>query len=53
MLAQVKEIVRGNNVIVEDDKILDYEGKEVIVTFLDYAEKKTDKSFDIKKQTLF
>lgn len=49
MLAQVKGIVRGNTVIVEDDDILGYEGKEVIVTFLDYAEKKTDKPFDIKQ----
>lgn len=49
MLAQVKGIVKGNTVIVEDDDILGYEGKEVIVIFPDYAEKETDKPFDIKQ----
>lgn len=46
MLAQVKGIVRGNTVVVEDNDILDYDGKEVIVTFLDHEEKQTEKTFD-------
>lgn len=49
MLAQVKGIVRGNTVVVEDTDILDYDGKEVIVTFLDYAEKQIEKPFDIRQ----
>lgn len=49
MLVQVKGIVRGNTVVVEDNDILDYDGKEVIVTFLDHAEKQTEKPFDIRQ----
>lgn len=35
MLA-VKGIIKGNTVIVDGDDIRDYDGKDVIVTILDY-----------------
>lgn len=40
MLAAVKGIVRGNTVIIEDEDIRSYDGAEVVVTLLDYPEKK-------------
>lgn len=44
MLAAVKGIVRGNTVVVENDDIRDYDGTEVIVTLLDYVDKKKKKT---------
>ena len=43
MLAAVKGIVQGNTVIIEDDDIREYDGTEVIVTLLNYPQKKTSK----------
>ncbi|MCM1256853.1 MAG: hypothetical protein NC307_03270 [Roseburia sp.] len=39
MLPQVKGIVRGNTVVIEDDNIQEYDGTEVIVTMLEYRKK--------------
>ena len=44
MLAAVKGIVQGNTVVIEDDDIREYEGTEVVVTLLDYPQKKTAKT---------
>ena len=48
MLAAVKGIVQGNTVIIEDDDIREYDGAEVIVTFLNapYKEKKAPVDWD-------
>ncbi len=43
MLAAVKGIIRGNTVVIEDEDIKDYEGKDVIVTILDYQDRKIQK----------
>lgn len=43
MLAAVKGVVQGNTVIIEDDDIREYDGTEVIVTLLNYPQKKTRK----------
>ncbi len=40
MLSQVKGIVRGNTVVIEDDNIQEYDGTEVIVTMLEYGKKR-------------
>ena len=40
MLAAVKGIVQGNTVIIEDEDIREYDGTEVIVTLLNYPQKK-------------
>jgi len=48
MLAAVKGVVKGNTIVVNED-ILGYDGTEVIVTFLEYAdikEKKQRKPID-------
>ncbi len=42
MLAAVRGVVQGNTVIIEDD-IRKYDGVEVIVTLLDYPQKKAKK----------
>ena len=44
MLAAVKGIVQGNTVIIEDEDIRDYDGAEVIVTLLNYPQKKVRKA---------
>lgn len=44
MLAAVKGVIRGNTVVIEDEDIKDYEGKDVIVTILDYPNRKMQKS---------
>ena len=44
MLAAVKGIVQGNTVVIEDDDIREYEGTEVVVTLLDYPQKKVTKA---------
>ena len=43
MLAAVKGIVQGNTVVIEDEDIRDYDGAEVIVTLLNYQQKKQRK----------
>ncbi len=43
MLAAVKGIVQGNTVIIEDEDIREYDGTEVIVTLLNYPQKKEKK----------
>ena len=43
MLAAVKGIVQGNTVIIDDEDIREYDGAEVIVTLLDYPQKKVRK----------
>ena len=44
MLAAVKGIVQGNTVVIEDADIRDYDGTEVIVTLLNYPQRKTEKA---------
>ena len=44
MLAAVKGIVQGNTVVIQDDDIRDYDGEEVIVTLLNYPQKKEKKA---------
>lgn len=44
MLAAVKGIVQGNTVVIKDDNIREYDGAEVVVTFLNYPQKKTKKA---------
>ena len=34
MLAAVKGIIRGNTVVIENEDLYEYEGSEVVVTFL-------------------
>ena len=41
MLA-VKGIIQGNTVVFEDEDIRNYDGRDVIVTILDYPYKKTE-----------
>lgn len=43
MLAAVKGIVQGNTVIIEDEDIRKYDGAEVVVTVLNYPQKRTKK----------
>ena len=42
MLAAVKGIVQGNTVVIEDEDIRDYDGTEVIVTLLNYPQRKVN-----------
>lgn len=44
MLAAVKGIVQGNTVVIEDEDIRDYDGAEVIVTLLNYPQRKVKKA---------
>lgn len=44
MLAEVKGIVQGNTVLIDDDDIREYDGTEVVVTLLDYPQKKVKKA---------
>ena len=44
MLAAVKGFVRGNTVVIEDEDIRDYDGAEVVVTLLNYPQKKAKKA---------
>ena len=44
MLAAVRGIVQGNTVVIEDEDIRDYDGTEVIVTLLNYPQKKAKKA---------
>lgn len=43
MLAAVKGIIQGNTVVIADDDIREYDGAEVVVTLLDYPQKKEKK----------
>lgn len=43
MLAAVKGVVQGNTVIIEGDDIREYDGTEVVVTLLNYPQKKADR----------
>ncbi len=38
MLAAVKGIVKGNTVVIENEDLKEYDGSEVIVTFLERPE---------------
>ncbi len=44
MLAAVKGIIQGNTVVIKDDDIREYDGAEVVVTLLNYPQKKTKKT---------
>ena len=44
MLAAVKGIVKGNTVVIDDEDIRDYDGAEVIVTLLNYPQRKAKKA---------
>ena len=44
MLAAVKGIVQGNTVVIEDEDIRDYDGAEVVVTLLNYPQRKAKKA---------
>lgn len=44
MLAAVKGIVQGNTVVIEDDDIREYDGAEVVVTLLNYPQRKAAKA---------
>lgn len=44
MLAAVKGIVQGNTIVVNDDSLQDYQGKDAIVTILDFPYKKNKKN---------
>ena len=46
MLAAVKGIVQGNTVVIEDEDIRNYDGTEVIVTLLNYPQKKAPVDWD-------
>lgn len=43
LLAAVKGIVKGNTVVIDDEDIRDYDGAEVIVTLLNYPQRKAKK----------
>ena len=51
MMLAVKGIIQGNAVVIEDEDIKKYEGKDVIVTILDYPYKKLhkEKKVDLRK----
>lgn len=40
MLAAVKGIIKGNTVVIENEDLREYDGTEVVVTLLDYPNKK-------------
>lgn len=44
MLAAVKGIIRGNKVVIEDEDLHEYDGTEVVVTLLDYPNRKKQKA---------
>lgn len=48
MLA-VKGTIQGNTVVVEEEDIKRFDGKDVIVTILDYPYKQQKKKIDLKK----
>lgn len=46
MLVAVKGIIQGNTVVIADDDIREYDGAEVVVTLLDYPQKKASVDWD-------
>lgn len=42
-MVAVRGIIQGNTVVVEDENIRDYDGKDVIVTILDYPYRQSQK----------
>lgn len=48
MLA-VKGIIQGNTVVIEDEDIKKYDGKDVIVTILDFPYREQTQKVDLKK----
>lgn len=48
MLA-VKGTIQGNTVVIEEEDIKRFNGKDVIVTILDYPYKQQKKKIDLKK----
>lgn len=46
MLMAVKGIMRGNTVVIENEDMKEYDGTEVVVTFLEYPKKKRKESID-------
>ena len=48
MLA-VKGTIQGNTVVIEEEDLRRYDGKDVIVTILDYPYKQQKKKVDLKK----
>lgn len=45
MLAAVKGIIKGNTVIIENEDLHEYDGAEVVVTVLEYPNKRMEKEF--------
>lgn len=43
MLAAVKGIIKGNTVIIENEDLKEYDGSEVVVTFLESPDVSTKK----------
>ena len=48
MLA-VKGTIQGNTVVIKDEDIKKYDGKDVIVTILDFQYERQKKQVDLKK----
>lgn len=48
MLA-VKGTIQGNTVVIKDEDIKEYDGKDVIVTILDFQYERQKKQVDLKK----
>ncbi len=48
MLA-VKGTIQGNTVVIKDEDIKEYDGKDVIVTILDFPYERQKKQVDLKK----
>lgn len=44
MLAAVKGVVHGNMVHIKDEDMREYDGAEVVVTFLEYPDSKKQKA---------
>ena len=44
ILVAVKGVVQGNTVVIKDEDTRDYDGAEVIVTMLNYPQKKDKKA---------
>lgn len=43
MLVAVKGMIQGNTVVIENEDMREYDGAEVVVTLLDYPNKKKNK----------
>lgn len=54
MLAAVKGIIQGNSVVIDNENLEEYEGMEVVATFLEYPkEKKSDRRTLKEIQAMF